>query len=487
MVGHHVNVKKIIRFITVLICLVLIPGFPVFAGDINDNEASVLAVANGTFEYNGKYYKAKSEYINELYNFLADDDTDLTPDQARQAIDYIFGNVKDGIDSGYVYEIDNPDGNPDKQTDNNNGNNDSENNSNLYDLDSDTNQNPYAKIQGSDDSKKDAKALSDKEVDDLFKRIDDNRKLKEKTRKIATDTDASIILDDTGITISTGDSETTIYKDTRIIPRCITFLPLVISLICLVIDVILLTILITNGCMRFKKQEKLKRREGHRRRRKIRKICRNTMTVTTTLCITLACLLLAAAVGIFNTNRIVQNIQTSGYFRTAYTDYVSEATQNGEEYDSYDVFVIKEKVAIDKVLSGSVVQQDTRTQNRSIAPYIKRMQQDVRRDMLITMILALAAVIIATFSNIFMDLRRDRGVKSIAISVGVSAGVILALALLLDLVHLETRFFLEPGYLYSFLEDQIDWIIKVFAIVGLFTTAIAASLVGMYKSIRKDR
>ena len=482
MVAQHVNTKKIIRFIAVLICLVLIPSFTVYAGDINDNEASVLAVANGTFQYEGRYYRAKSEYISELYNFLADDDTDLTADQAGQAIEYIFGNVKEGIDSGYVYEV-SSDNNSDSTDDNLNDTSDK--NSSLYDLDSDTNQNPFA--PKTNDPQKGAKELSDKELDDLFKRIDDNRELREKTRKIATDTDASIILDETGMTISTGDGETTIYKDTRIIPRRITMSLLIVGLSILVINVILLIILISSGCMRFKKQEKSKRREGHRRRRKIRKICRRLMTVTTTIGISLVCFLLAATIGIFNTSRIVQNIQTSGYFRTAYTDYVSEQVEKGEEYDGYDVFIIREKVAIDKTLSGSESADESSINSRSIAPYIKRMQKDVKSDVIVTFILSITAILIAAFSNIFMDLRRDRGVKSIAISIGVSAGVILAVALLLKLVHLETRFFLEPGYLYSFMEDQIEWIIKVFAIIGLFTTAFAASLVGLYKTIRKDR
>ena len=201
-------------------------------------------------------------------------------------------------------------------------------------------------------------------------------------------------------------------------------------------------------------------------------------------------------VGFFNSGEILQNIQNSGYFRYAYTEYLTDivesasaqsSAQESLSYSSYDAFIVQEKIAIDKTLAGSGTPDGTEISDMSIAPYIKRVQIDVKSYLIVCTVLSVLAVIISSVCNIFMDLRRDRGVKSIAISVTASVAVTFASALLLKMLHIESRFFVEPGYLYSFLADQMDWIIKVFVIIGLFTTAIAASLVGLYKSMRRER
>ena len=514
------------RLVLSLITLIFIyvPCNRTYAGNINDNEATVLAVASGTFTYNGKTYKAKSEYISELYSFLADDDTDLTADQAREAIDYIFSNIKDGIDSRYVYEVGGSDDKNGKNknssdssnsNDANNTNNSSDSNNlndpansnnddqNHYDLDSNENQNPLSNSDSNgSDSQEDAKALSDKQLSDLFNKIDENQKLRDRTRGTASDTDATIIVDDSSITITTPKSNVKLYKDSRIIPVWILMTIVIISGGCLFINLLLAIILITNKCMRFNKQEKSGRRKGHRHRRKVRKICRNIMTVSSAISISLVCLILAIMVGFFNSGEILQNIQNSGYFRYAYTEYLTDIVESAQtantadtssaqpeslSYSSYDAFIVQEKIAIDKTLAGSGTPDGTEISDMSIAPYIKRVQIDVKSYLIVCTVLSVLAVIISSVCNIFMDLRRDRGVKSIAISVTASVAVTFASALLLKMLHIESRFFVEPGYLYSFLADQMDWIIKVFVIIALFTSAIAASLVGLYKSMRRER
>lgn len=481
--------------------LIYVPCLTTYAGDINDNEATIIAVANGTFKYNGKTYRAKSEYISELYSFLADDDTDLTAEQAHEAIDYMFSNVKEGIDSGYIYEVggnkNNTDANNSDKNNSSNSNvsnsNDSNNSTNkndgsdkTYDLDSNEDQNPIVLNNGKD-SKEGAKDASDKEVAELFSKMDENQKLRDRIRNVASDTDATIIVDDSSITITTKDSNYKLYKDSRIIPKNLTMFLMIIGAVALVINICLATVLFAKGCMRFKKQEKAKPKKGHRHRRKVRKFCRNIMTVTSAICISLVCLIMALAIGVFNSNKVVQNIQTSGYFRYAYTEYVTEQTDACESYDSYDNFIVQEKIAISKTLAGTGTPDGTAISDRSIAPYIKRVQLDVKTDLKISMILSVAAILIASICNIFMDLRRDRGVKSLAISVSVSTVVTFASAIILNMLHIESRFFVEPGYLYSFLGDQMNWIIKVFVIIGLFSTAIAASLVGLYQSMRIER
>lgn len=74
------------------------------AGSINGSEASVISAAQSTFEYEGKYYKADQQYINKLVSKLSSDDTDLTAEEASEAVSDIYANVKVGIDNGYLVE-----------------------------------------------------------------------------------------------------------------------------------------------------------------------------------------------------------------------------------------------------------------------------------------------------------------------------------------------------------------------------------------------
>ena len=115
------------------------------------------------------------------------------------------------------------------------------------------------------------------------------------------------------------------------------------------------------------------------------------------------------------------------------------------------------------------------------------MQLDVQPCLTASGVLLLLALLISAFSNIYMDLRRDRGVKSITISVFAGTIVTFIAAVILALTHPEESFFIEPAYLYSFLTDHIDWMTKVFFVIGLFGFIIGFSLVGLYKTMRKDR
>ncbi len=92
------------RWILTATLLLFIPT-KAYAGNINGNEQSVLAVAGGTFEYKGVTYKATSQHLAEARAKMMQDDVDLTPEQAQEAIASIYANVKTGIDEGYIVPI----------------------------------------------------------------------------------------------------------------------------------------------------------------------------------------------------------------------------------------------------------------------------------------------------------------------------------------------------------------------------------------------
>lgn len=95
-----------------------------YAGDINSNEARVLAVAQGTFEYNGELYVAKPEYVNQLNAKMNLDEVDLTAEQADEAINRIYENVETGVEAGYIVKLKDQEQEPDENTGNGNNSDD---------------------------------------------------------------------------------------------------------------------------------------------------------------------------------------------------------------------------------------------------------------------------------------------------------------------------------------------------------------------------
>ena len=470
--------------ITVLVMVMISPSVVVYAGDINGNEASVIAVASGTFTYEGKTYKAYSSYVNELYGYMAQDGVDLTADQASRAIGYIYANVATGVSSGYVYLVEEPE----------------EDNTDLDEiipemeergeLDEYQNNMGYGSGNGKKDTpsveaSEEAKAASDKEIDDMFGKISEDHAEKEayQTKPVASATDASVVMTDKDIIITTDETEHVISVNNRIIPGFFSTLLIIIGAVILGIDVLIGIVLFVSGCMRLSSKDRRKSRKGHHTRRRIRRICRNTLTVTSSIAVVLVLLIISLSIGIFNNNHIVQNIQNSGYFRFAYTEYLTEysETDNSDTPVGYEDFLVEEKKALDKMDSSPL------TKSISIAPYMKRLQNDMRECVIISSILLAIAMIVSIFENIFMDLRRDRGVKSVAISAIIGTVVVFTFAIILAMSHLETRVFIEPDYLYSFIVDHLAWIIRIMMVVSTFSAVIGMSLVGLYRSMRKEK
>lgn len=72
---------------------------------INANEQRVITAASGTFEYQGKIYRAKASYINQLRSKLDQEDVDLSGADASAAISQIMANVGTGVAEGYLEEV----------------------------------------------------------------------------------------------------------------------------------------------------------------------------------------------------------------------------------------------------------------------------------------------------------------------------------------------------------------------------------------------
>lgn len=81
-----------------LLCAVMMPAMTVYAGNINEHEQRIVNAAHGTFEIDGVKYKAASDAISQLNNYLMQDDVDLTAEQADRAIANLPNYLREGLD-----------------------------------------------------------------------------------------------------------------------------------------------------------------------------------------------------------------------------------------------------------------------------------------------------------------------------------------------------------------------------------------------------
>ena len=455
----------------------------VYAGNINGEESRVISVASGTFTYNGKTYKAYSSYVNELYSYMSGDDIDLTAEQADRAINYIYANVASGVSSGYVYEVEQAE----------------ENNADLDDIipeleesgELEKYQDGFGLGSGNGiDSEENAKAArdtakeaSDRQIDEMFGEIDKSQNEKEKynNKPKATETDASVVMTDKDIIITNKDDKTVISKDERIVSEAFTTGIVVVSAAVLAIGVGMLVLLLSNGCMRFSSQERSKVKKGHHKRDKIRKICRYVFTVTGSITVSLLFFIIALVISVYDKSHISQNIQTSGYFRYAYLEYISQESRagTGSGFLEYEDFLVEEKKALVTMDSSAY------TGSVSIAPYIKRIQQDLQGSLMAAAIILTVSLILLCIVCIFMDINRDRGLGTIAISMIFGTIFILLIAAVLIMLHIEKKVFIEPDYLYYFIVEHVGWTYRIMTVVGVFGMVISMTLIGLYRNMKK--
>ena len=502
---------------------------------------------------------AYSSYVNQLYGYLNRDNIDLDADQADYWINYIYSNVDVGISRGYIYEIKEkeseekptePDQTEEPATDDttsSSGENDrteGPSNPNTQDTTepgtSASTEKPTEKSTsgqsgthtteqgpGRSTEKPGEKTTepgtgenptkepdSEQNIEDVFSKIEadavDQRNLEERVDK--KDAEASAVIEEQTIIIDPGDGDTiTLDAEKEIIPSSWTTGLCIIAIATCAIALVVCLVLIFTKCMRFGRSDRKKPQPGHRKRHKIRKVCRNVLMITTGISIAGLFLLIAIFASLFSKGRIEKNIQDSGYFRYAYIEYLSEhgravegkqflsdeeaAAINVAEPDltsansdetllTYDEFVVREKQATQQILKGN---KDVKYQKSNVAPYILRMKEDVQFPMFLSGGLFLLALLLGCVFTIFMDLRRDRGIKMIAISDIIGTVFAAALTAFLIIWSPAKRLFIEPDYLYLFFKNYMDWMVQVFAVISVFGLVLGMALIGVYMSRRKER
>lgn len=481
-----------------ILSAIILTGHGVYAGDINGNEASVIAVASGTFTYNGKVYKAYDSYVNQLYSYMAQDGVDLTAEQAARAISYIYSNVQAGVNSGYVYEVTEQE----------------ENNVDVEEAVQEMEeQEQQAQEEKYEEAKTQAQEASDKEVEEMFQQIEEDQKERQNSgssKPSATESDATVVIQKDEIVVTTDDKEWSVKRTERIVPESITTALIVISAAILAIDVVIAMVLIFAKCMRFGDEHSHRKiKSGHRKRRKIRKVCRRILIFTTAVGVFVVFMIVGISVGVFSNNHLSNSIQSSGYFRYAYTQYVKKAvaeagaaddktngadknatddsTDDLESMDisdvnimTYDEFLVQEKQALSNMKESEL------TKEISIVPYISQLRKDLREPLLIAVIIIGVAYMLSMILNLFMDMKRDRGIKALAVSDIIATLILLVVVVAIWIWYTNSKLFIEPDYLFNFIGDFIEWVVKVLASISFFGAAIGMAMVGLYNSMRKE-
>lgn len=487
---EHNHMGKLILTMLILCVALMSPKMIAFAGGINGNEAGVIAAASGTFQYNGKEYKAGSAYINSLTGYLSADAVDLTAEQASEAISLMYANIAQGVEQGYLYEV--------------GAETTTEQGASTEQEDSSEEDNKKPSSDEEDDKKKDnteesedsAKKQQTQEELNVWEAMsnptENKQKLEDRPEK--EDASAAVELEEDGIVVTTKDNEEiSISKEKPIVSDTFILAITVLASVILGITIVCGIILFVKKCMSFKKSKGRKARPGHSKRRKIRRYTRAVLTGTTAIALIGIAVLLGLYVSLFNNDAIMQNMQSSGYFRYAYSQYVAERAQavisniqaTGEvgevpEVQTYDEYLFTIKQNSLKVLGGDL---DIIIPDSNVAPYIYNLKTSFVEMFVKSGISLILSAIFGILLMIYMDQRRERGVKHTAVSVLIAGGVMAVLTLVMLVYKPYTLLYIEPDYLYLFLMECIKRCVTALTSITAFGVVLGMLIIGIYKTI----
>ena len=468
---------------------VLCPKMIAFAGEINGNEARVISAASGTFTYDGKTYRAGSAYINSLISYLSADDVDLTAEQANEAISMMYASIADGIEQGYLYEVTNNSTTEDSSTET------TDEQSEKTNKDSSDKKDNEEQGDGSTET-----SSSNSEVDvweAMSNPTDNKKKLEERPEKDKAE--ASVQMESDEIVVTTkGQGQITISKEGSIVPEWFLKAIAVLAVGIFAITIVCAVILFATKCMCFKKKKGRKPRPGHSKRRKYRHNTRAVLTVTTAISAIGVLLMIGVYMALFNKDAIMQNMQSSGYFRYAYSEYITslaEEVQKSaaegnldaagmEKIQSYEDYLFTIKQSSLKVLDGDM---DVIVPDSNVAPYIYNLKVSYMQMFRMAGIFMILNVIIGIILMIFMDQRRERGVKHTAFSILSASLVMVVFTLVMTISKPYTQLYIEPDYLYLFLMECIQRCITIMTSVTAFGVVIGALLIGVYKTMMNKK
>lgn len=134
-----------------------------------------------------------------------------------------------------------------------------------------------------------------------------------------------------------------------------------------------------------------------------------------------------------------------------------------------------------KALDGEA---ETTLPDNNIAPYIGNLKTAYMEMLKSSGSCMLASAVLGIILMLFMDQRRERGVKHTAAAQITASSVLLVLAAALVIAKPYAHLYIEPDYLYLFLMEYIGWCIKIMISVTAFAVAFGMILIGIYRMMR---
>lgn len=484
-----------------MVCMGLLCGKQVvYAGGINGNEASVIAAASGTFEYNGKTYRAASNYLNALTIYLSEDDVDLDASQASEAISRLYGSIAQGVDAGYLYEVD-----PNEETTTEEPDKPAKPVKPVGEEEEDPDKTTEDSSQTVQDATTEATTESIQESAaglaqdfDIWEPLNNKTEAKETLEQRPEVEDASVLVefDEDDIVIRSKDET----KDSIVISKkkpmiSDTYVHIMdgVGITLLILTAICMVLLIAKKCMVFRKDRRRKARPGHSKRRILRHRTRAVLTATTAVGLVGIFLLMGVYVGLFNKDAIMQNMQSSGYFRYAYSQYLANIANDVQDqlidndeaeilsYEEY-LFVIKQNTM--KILSG---EEEIPIPDSNVAPYITNIRKSYLSFAKVGGVCMALTVLLGVIFMIYMDMSRERGVKHVAASVLIASGVMMILTALTIVMKPYEYLYIEPDYLYLFFVECMKRCSMVMSSITAFGVVLGMILVGVFYTIRNKK
>lgn len=498
--NHKYNRSMWVIYIVLIMAGVIGNSLVAFAGEINSDEARVISAASGTFSYDGKNYRAGTVYINSLTTYLSADDVDLTADQADAAISKMYASVGDGIRNGYLYEVEDSTSQTEATS-----SNDTSNDTKEDDKDSEKEvaaeeiemQENTSEPQNSSGEQSVQNRQTEKDNDvalDIWNTMsnptESKAMLQERPEK--EDASASVEMESDAILITTDDGEFSISKSRPLISDRAILLVNVLMGVVFGITVTCAIVLFFTKCLVFRKPKSRRARPGHSKRRKIRRYCRDVLTVTTLISLISIFVFAGSYTSLFNQNTIMQNMQSSGYFNYAYSEYISEKAHElvsntteqtqiiqDDKISTYEEYMIIIKQNSEKILNGET---DVPVPSSNVTPYIYNAKKSYMKLFYVAGVLSILSTVLGIILMIIMDQRRERGVKSTAIAELIASGILIAVTVFITVTKPYENFFIEPDYLYLFIMKWIDWMIKVMMSIVAFGVVIGMLLLGVYQT-----
>ena len=483
--GNHTGLLMLLGLL--LITGVMKPKMIAFAGGINGNEARVIAAASGTFSYDGKTYQAGTNYINSLTSYLSADDVDLTAEQADKAVSMMYANVAEGVARGYLYEVGGSSEDTESQED-------SGKDKTQKDKDD------KKTTEQEDSTQTESKPVSPGDAVDVWDAMSNQNanRQKLKQRPVKEEASASVELKEDDIVVVTKDKEEiSISKNKKLISTPTQMVINGISIIILAITLVCGVILFMKKCMSFRKPKHRRARPGHSKRRKIRRHTRNVLTITTAIALLGVFILLGIYVSLFNKEAIMQSMQSSGYFRYAYSEYITETAKQTvsdldsgkkvtamDEIQTYEEYLFTIKQNSLKILNGD---KETPIPDSNVTPYIYNLKTSFMNIFTVSGICLLLSAVLGIVLMVFMDQRRERGVKHTAVAVLIASAVMIVITAVMAVNKPYLHLYVEPDYLYLFLMEYIQWSVKVLTSVTAFGVVIGMLLIGVFQTIKNGR